>query len=198
MKIVTCLAALLVLGLPPSLNLIAKPPLMEKGMFLVASDSLSQTPFSHTVIFITHYHVDDGAMGVTINRATGKKVSELFPNLKGFNENSGQLFAGGPVQPGALLILARSKKDDNGMERIVADIHFASGLVNLAHILKSDKDRKSIRTYSGYAGWAPGQLEEEISRGDWLVVPADPTLIFDSEPDTVWEKLQKNWAGVWM
>jgi putative transcriptional regulator len=45
--------------------------------------------------------------------------------------------------------------------------------------------------YSGYAGWAPGQLEAELARGDWHLLPAEAKLVFDEHPEGVWEALSR-------
>lgn len=40
----------------------------------------------------------------------------------------------------------------------------------------------------GYAGWGPGQLEQEIQANGWLHVPADAEIVFDSALDTKWTR----------
>jgi putative transcriptional regulator len=54
-----------------------------------------------------------------------------------------------------------------------------------------------IRAFAGHAGWAPGQLEGEIARGDWLVATADPSLIFDRAADSMWPELMQRLSGEW-
>ena len=46
-----------------------------------------------------------------------------------------------------------------------------------------------LRAFTGHAGWAPGQLEAEVGRGDWLIWPADADTVFTPEPDEVWRRL---------
>ncbi len=46
-----------------------------------------------------------------------------------------------------------------------------------------------MKLFSGYAGWAPQQLEREIARGGWLVQAATEAIVFDADPDTLWERL---------
>ena len=53
------------------------------------------------------------------------------------------------------------------------------------------EDGVRLRSYIGYAGWAPGQLENELQREDWHVIPGNPDMVFSERPDTVWEKLIK-------
>ena len=50
-------------------------------------------------------------------------------------------------------------------------------------------DASRLRGFAGYAGWAPGQLEQEILRGGWHVVPATEELVFSEAPESVWEML---------
>jgi putative transcriptional regulator len=48
--------------------------------------------------------------------------------------------------------------------------------------------------YAGYAGWAPGQLQAEIERGGWHVLPADAATVFDKNPANIWPELIKRAA----
>ena len=51
------------------------------------------------------------------------------------------------------------------------------------------KGEEEFRVYAGYSGWAPGQLDNEIARGDWHIVPAETRFIFDPQPAELWPEL---------
>ena len=54
------------------------------------------------------------------------------------------------------------------------------------------------RAYAGYAGWYAGQLQEEIKRGDWIIVETDTSIVFEDDLDTLWQRLRKKWSGDWI
>ena len=56
----------------------------------------------------------------------------------------------------------------------------------------------SARTYAGYTGWAPGQLQNEIARGDWIVVKTNPAIVFEENPTGLWNRLKNRWSGNWI
>ena len=60
----------------------------------------------------------------------------------------------------------------------------------------SPEDAPAIRFFAGYAGWAPGQLEDELRRGDWVVIKALPNLVFSEEPGKSWEQALYKKGGV--
>ncbi len=58
-------------------------------------------------------------------------------------------------------------------------------------MIDGDPQPSAVRFYAGYAGWAPGQLEGEIERGVWNLLPGDPRWIFDDDPAGTWERLTR-------
>ncbi|NIP94237.1 MAG: DUF179 domain-containing protein, partial [Akkermansiaceae bacterium] len=50
----------------------------------------------------------------------------------------------------------------------------------------------------GYAGWGPGQLDQELSRGDWFLSPAEESLVFDRSADEIWPELIEKSGGQWV
>jgi putative transcriptional regulator len=57
----------------------------------------------------------------------------------------------------------------------------------LKAIAKGDGPRQKLLAL-GYAGWGPGQLEQEIRKNGWLHAPADPHIIFDADLDSKWQR----------
>lgn len=49
----------------------------------------------------------------------------------------------------------------------------------------------------GYAGWAPGQLEVELARKDWIVIPGSPELVFSDTPFSVWRSALRKKGGIY-
>jgi putative transcriptional regulator len=170
---------------------------LDKGVFLVATEQLAQSSFRKTVILLTHYS-EQGATGLAINRPSDVPLNEAFPDIKAFRHYSGAVFLGGPVQTNAVFALMRTDKPQEGMYRIADDLYFSAGVDALATGLEDTKSELTTRAYAGYSGWAPGQLDAEINRGDWLVVHADVEIIFKQHHEDIWEELFQAWSGQWI
>lgn len=164
----------------------------DQVLFLVATEQLEGTSFQEAVILITHYS-DRGATGLTINRPTDIPLKKIFPHIPQFEQLNDSLYLGGPVSANAIFVLLRTDQPGENMHRIAKDIYFST-----AKNAFSEPVTGSARTYAGYAGWAPGQLQAEIARGDWLLVHTTPDIIFEKNPSIIWPRLSKRWSGQWL
>jgi len=173
------LPALLALGIALSGPAHAQP---AAGQFLVAARGLADPNFARTVVLLVQ-HGEEGSWGLVINRPTEVPLSRLFPEERTLKSEASPLFAGGPVSPGRFLLLLRAPRKPLDSLPVFADVFLGWGPAAL-------EDRVSaFRMYSGYAGWAAGQLEAELARGDWRLLPAEAPLVFDEHPERVWEAL---------
>ena len=170
---------------------------LTRGACLVATSNLDGTSFEKTVILIAS-HDDNETTGITINRPTGKPLSTFFPHFKKYRTEA-PLFLGGPVHPLTLVVLAQTESRD-GWSQVMDDVYIGGGNAAIRELQHSLHDGRhgEIRAFAGYAGWAPGQLENEIQRGDWLVIKADKNLIFSEDPSHSWDVLYKEWSGKWL
>ncbi len=179
-------------GPHPSENPHSIPDDVKSGVFLVATEQLQGTSFQETVILLTHYS-KRGATGLAVNRPTDILVREVFPQLKQLRPQTQPLFMGGPVGANTIFVLARTRNPAKGMHHVADDVYFATGKVAFRQTIQG-----STRTFAGYAGWAPSQLQGEIDRGDWLVVHTNPSIIFGDDVKTLWRQLSQRWSGKWI
>jgi putative transcriptional regulator len=117
-------------------------------------------------------------------------VNEL-PDLEG----TGQVFAGGPVGKDAMLILCHGHETLED-QSILKNVFLVKDL-EMLKLRGQIGPEGRIRCYLGYAGWAPGQLEAEISAGAWHLIPGDPGLIFDANPAVLWQEMMAHIGGEW-
>lgn len=157
----------------------------SKGLFLVADPRLTDPNFRESVVLLTR-HGEEGSVGLIINRPTALSISEVLPDLRAEGAPSGVLFAGGPVSRNGLSLLLQAERPPRGVEAVMGNLYFG---VNVRETIGLLKKTERFRVYAGYAGWAPGQLEAEIGRGDWHLLPGDPVLLFEKDPDAVWAEL---------
>lgn len=166
------------------------------GSFLVASRGLLDPNFSHTVVLLLDYS-ESGALGLIINRPTEVKLGEIVTDLEGVQERPETVWVGGPVAHWQMVLLLRSRKKLEGADQVFEDIQFTASRVVLERVLEGDAE---FRVYAGYAGWGSGQLEGEIERGGWHVLPGDADMVFDPEPLEIWRELiargEAQWASL--
>jgi putative transcriptional regulator len=163
-----------------------------KGQLLLDSGQLRGSFFQRTVVLICQ-HDAEGAFGLVLNRATGTNVGEaIVANLPEPIKGC-PLYLGGPVQPSALSFLHADAfiPDAN----VLPNLSLGHSLDALMEIGESFSVTKKIRLFAGYAGWSPGQLEDEIKRDAWLTHPASLELVFDASPAQLWQAIlrQKGW-----
>lgn len=154
------------------------------GTFLVAARGLRDPNFSQTVVLLIDYD-SAGAFGLIIDRPSGHTIEELWPEIAGLEAHS--LYFGGPVFAHHLLFLLRSDSAPEDTRRVFRGVYLGSDELVLKRILAEGEDE--FRVYAGHAGWAPGQLDNEIARGDWYILPAERAFIFHQEPSRIWEEL---------
>jgi hypothetical protein len=87
-----------------------------------------------------------------------------------------------------MLLLVHAEDELKGATRAFGDVHISHDHDLLRRVLRKKKHRGRYRIIAGYAGWVPGQLEGEIRRGGWIVVPADAADVFTSHPLGLWER----------
>ena len=160
------------------------PLSVQKGVFLVASPSLSDPNFRETVVLVLE-HGPQGTLGLIVNRATEMLLSEALPDVSVLQGTTHRLFVGGPVQPNVLLLLSRLKKPQPGMRSVFEDVYVGGAPDALERIMKDAGPDARFRAFAGYAGWGPGQLGFEMIQGSWAVLSAESTL-FDKDPAALW------------
>jgi len=158
------------------------------GMFLVANPSLEDSNFGQTIVLIVS-HGPHGAMGLIVNRPTDKKLGSFLPEDAPPARGDDTLYLGGPVAMSHLSMLLRTDDDPVTAKRIVDNVFFSRDPELLVEFRRKRASGRAYRVYTGYAGWSAGQLEEEIERGDWSLIPATAQDVFDERPATLWRDL---------
>jgi putative transcriptional regulator len=152
-----------------------------KGQLLVAGAGLLDSNFRRTVVLVGE-HTEDGALGVVLNRAAPVTVGEVVPALAELAGAGEPMYFGGPVQPGAVVVLADLQEPERAGLAVFGTIGFLTGEVEpdgLGAVRRA-------RVFAGYAGWGPGQLEAEVDEQAWILEPAAPEDVFTEDPDGLW------------
>lgn len=162
---------------------------LAKGKFLIARKDLPDPNFAESVVLLVDYN-EKGAMGLVINNRTDVSLSRLLPDIEELKERNDDLFIGGPVErKSMLLMLVRSRTKPAESNHVFADVYVTGSVAVLEQAIEMGWEGDQFRAYAGYAGWGPGQLDNEVAREDWHILPAEADAVFAGEPGTVWKQL---------
>ena len=170
---------------------------LSKGKFLVASKQLRDPQFFETVVLLLEYD-SKGAMGLVINRPTTVKLSKVLPEIEGLQKRSDTIYLGGPVAKNQLMLLIRTSSPPEGSRLVFKDIYLSSSQTVIEKMIDKPDTPERFRVYAGYAGWAPGQLDHEVSRGGWHILQADEESVFDKTPSEIWPELIRRSSALWV
>jgi putative transcriptional regulator len=170
----------------------ADAPKNLKGQLLLDGGKLQGSFFHRTVVLVCEHNAE-GALGLVLNRNSGNKVGEMIVADLPEELKEQALFLGGPVQPAALSFL----HSDNFIPdaNVITNLSINHSLEALVDLGESFSSTQKVKIFAGYSGWSPGQLEEEMKRGAWLVHPASVDLVFKTEPKNLWQTIldKKGW-----
>jgi putative transcriptional regulator len=163
-----------------------------QGQLLLDGGKLHGSFFHRSVVLICQ-HDTQGAFGLMLNRPGGSKVGEaLVANLAtGIKDQ--MLYIGGPVQPATLSFL--HSDDFVPQANVMPNLNLGHSIETLVDLTESCSSTVKLRLFAGYAGWSPGQLEQEMARHDWLVHPASLELIFRPNPEKLWQDILRQKKG---
>jgi putative transcriptional regulator len=143
-----------------------EPP---NGVLLVAKPGLADPNFSQTVVLASQA-ADGSTVGVILNRPTQAKHERLFRSERAPDA------AAFPVANGIYLTM-----HPQNLENLFGD--------------RAARASGGYRLFTGFAGWAPGQLQSELAREDWFVLPASAGLLFRDDTSGMWEELVRKARG---
>ena len=145
------------------------------GILLIAKPELSDRNFSRSVVLVTQAS-DGGTVGVILNRPLGRTHSSGAP-----------IFFGGPVMQEVIVALFRSERAPPAPAfHVLKGVYLSMHPGNVDPLLEG---RGAGRVYMGFSGWAPGQLESEMQRDGWYVLPASEAIIFRDDTAGMWDEL---------
>jgi len=156
-------------------------------ILLLSMPQMADPNFARTVILLCDY-TDGGAFGLVVNRQMSEPAWKLIrtdPPVR--VDPDVRLWIGGPVDPQRTWVLMSEAQGPDDEQREICPGVVLSVSNELTLQLLQAPPSSRARVIIGYAGWAPGQLDQEIAASAWLSMDVDPTLIFGVPPDKMWE-----------
>lgn len=167
-----------------------------EGHFLIAMPGLEGGVFERSVVYICA-HSSAGAMGFIINRPQQITFTDVLLHLNMLSQTDAimlpdqtrqfPVLCGGPVEAGRGFVLHSEDYSGDSSIPVSEDISLTSTL-DIVRAISSGEGPKKATLLLGYAGWGPGQLENEISSNGWLNCPASEDLIFDRSLNNKYER----------
>ena len=158
------------------------------GQLLVATPQIEEGVFHRSVVLVLH-HGDDGAQGLVLNRPIDADIDSVLPGWEQHASRPAKVFQGGPVQLDSALGLVAVPGDvpePTGVRRLFGSV----ALVDLdTPPVLVVPEVAGLRIFAGYAGWSPGQLEDEVSTGSWFVVDTESGDAFTDDPQHLWRRV---------
>lgn len=173
---------------------------LETGVLLLASPSLTDPMFNHSVVFIISWDDRSGAVGLILNKPADFDVRNYLNELSEFDYSSVVTMIGGPVGLKSAFTLVSSRTKTKNIEPNLNSfsfyfMHDQISLDDEIDVLDVSKfsdlslEGDKIRAFCGLSVWSPGQLEDEIEAGAWLVTNDFETAdLFSKDPSKLWEE----------
>jgi putative transcriptional regulator len=171
-------------------------PINLTNHFLIAMPSLSDALFGRSVVFMCE-HSERGALGLVINKPSDIRLPRLFEKIDlpmgRADLRDTPVFQGGPVQTERGFVLHDAIDSAEGESIYASTLAIPGGLEmttskDVLEAMASGAGPRRVLVTLGYASWAQGQLESEITENSWLTVAADPAVIFDAPVNERYER----------
>ena len=157
-----------------------------RSALLLSMPQLQDPNFARTVVLLCDYG-PEGAFGLVLNRPTEMPATamvKLDPPIVGGNDMP--LWIGGPVEPQRGWILLSEEPPDAEFKFIRDGLYLSASQVLLREVLQA-RPAPRARVLAGYAGWGPGQLDDELAESAWLMGDVDLDIVFDTTAGSMWE-----------
>ncbi len=162
-----------------------------RGQLLIAAPSLADPNFARTVVLVSE-HTEEGAMGVVLNRPSELTVGEAVPALTAALDADESVYIGGPVASTSIVFLLEFLEPELAALLVFGRIGFPAAETDVAQLVELTERG---RVFAGYAGWGPGQLDEELRSEDWILEPAIPEDVFGHEAESLWSSVLSRTGG---
>ncbi len=159
---------------------------LKKGDLLVSQPFMSDGNFRYSVVFMVEYN-DEGALGFILNKKTDYKIGDLLDDFPDFDAS---VYFGGPVATNTIHYIHSKGDILEGSFEVVKGIFWGGDFDKLKLLISNGViSNDDIQFYVGYSGWSPGQLEDELVHGTWIIAPSDKNYIFKYNQKDLWNRV---------
>jgi putative transcriptional regulator len=176
------------------------------GYFLISEAEMMDPNFFRTVVLIIR-HDETGAFGLVVNRKSKLSLGDVLPEYDDSRGANLPLYVGGPVQQEFLFVVHSPYGDHLPSEAAVQPVDgvvFEPAFEHVRDLFEEERwqripaeQRPNVLLFLGYSGWAPGQLENELAEGAWILHQARPRIVFHPNPEEGWKDALRDKGGLY-
>ena len=159
-----------------------------QGQLLIAKRGMGDPRFRKSVVLLLEHDIE-GSIGLAINRPSEQRLSNVLSDVGELDIRSDTILLGGPVGLGEMRVLFQAMTEPDEALQVFREVYVSGSATVLRRLVRDGNEVPVFRAYAGYSGWGSGQLEHEILRGDWHILPADIHTVFEVEYDQMWRML---------
>jgi len=186
--------AMLALACVPLTKARAQESDRSGAVTLVATPRLIDPDYRTTVLLAVPIE-NNRHVGVIINRPTGRTLASLFPEHAPSKLVRDPVYFGGPMLRQAVFAVVHTDHTPGpGSIQMMKELFLATQGTVVDHIIEATPNE--ARYFVGFVQWRPGELRQEVDRGLWYVLDADPDLVFRKDPGSLWEELLRRARAV--
>ncbi|MEL6390713.1 MAG: YqgE/AlgH family protein [Bacteroidota bacterium] len=163
---------------------------MKRGKLLLAEPYMEDPHFKRSVVLLTEYSKEEGSVGFILNKPIAMKINEL---VNDFPDIDCPVFYGGPVAQETLHYIHDLGDVLDDSISISPNVWWGGDYEKLKFLISSQYlQPRNIRFFLGYSGWSPGQLEDEMLYGSWVMSDMDSNYLFATRHVEMWSKVMRN------
>lgn len=158
----------------------------SESVILVAKRQLRDRMYGATIL-VARSIGNDQHIGFIVNRPTRVTLGQLFPQHAPSRKVPDPVYVGGPISAESIFALVQTSKHPGGRSvELMPGMFAVFDGKSVDDVIERDAGR--ARFVAGLVGWRAGELRDEIRRGAWFVLDADPKVVL-RKPEGLWEEL---------
>lgn len=167
---------------------------LHTGSLLVAEPFMQDINFRRAVVLVADHNEEEGTVGFIINKPLSVKINEL---VEDFPEIEGLAYYGGPVATNTIHYIHNVGLLLDGSTEIGPGVYWGGEFEKLKFLITHEMIKgENIRFFVGYAGWSPGQLNDEMETGSWITSEIHANYLFKSKPTRLWNQVMHHKGDV--
>ena len=160
------------------------------GNILIAEPFMVDPNFKRSVVLLCDHTKDEGTVGFVLNKPLGLRINELIIDFPQFDI---EVYYGGPVQTDSIHYIHNVGGLLDNSTKVVDGVWWGGDFDKLKFLISSEMIKPhNIRFFVGYSGWSPGQLNEEMNFGSWVISDMFANYLFKSRPTKLWKQVMNN------
>ncbi|HRN95370.1 MAG: YqgE/AlgH family protein [Chitinophagales bacterium] len=164
------------------------------GKLLLSEPFMLDENFSRTVVLVCEHDMENGTMGLILNKPVKIRLNEIVPTLPPF---AGKIYLGGPVGTDTMQFVHRLGEKIEGSVELADGLFWGGSFEQIKLLIENNNVKPDdIAFYIGYSGWGAEQIQDEMKSSSWIISQAKASYIFNYQ-DNIWREALKEMGGIY-